>query len=81
MRYFGSGRDLSNNPSHARWGIYTERILNNAFNPIFQSSEMMVLNVSSKEIGFIAIEIENCGMAVLPIDNIRKGYRTITLYD
>lgn len=81
MRYFGVTRDREKNQSSCNWASYTEVIVNNACNPVFKECEMMTLRLSSEELGFIAIEVPECGIAILPIDNIRRGYRPVTLYD
>lgn len=81
MRYFGVIRDKGKNAHYYKWNTFTERIVNNSCNPTFKYSDMMTLRLTSSELGFIAIEIEECGLAVLPIDGIRLGYRPVTLYD
>ena len=81
MRYFGVNRDNDKNTHFCKWNSFTERVTSNGCNPVFKYTDMMTLRLTSTELGFIAIEVEDCGVGIIPIDGIRRGYRTVTLYD
>lgn len=59
---------------------YTEVIRNNAYNPVFENPKTLVLTIERREYAFLLIEVPECGIAVLPLESIKKGYRTVNLF-
>lgn len=60
---------------------FTERIKDNAFNPIFRDANVMHLKITRPEFAFILLEIANCGIGIISIEGLKKGYRYVPLLD
>lgn len=41
----------------------------------------MNIKYTCAELSFVMIEIRDAGIGVIPLEAIRKGFRTVTLYD
>jgi hypothetical protein len=60
---------------------FTECIEDNAFNPVFEHSKIMHLKITRPEFAFILVEIENCGKGVIAVEGLKRGYRSVSLFD
>ena len=54
---------------------FTERIKGNAYNPVFSQGRIMQLKVNRPEMAFILVEIEHCGIGVIAVEGLKRGYR------
>jgi len=41
----------------------------------------MIVKVTRPDLAFVAVQIEGTGIAVIPIEGIKNGYRYVTLCD
>lgn len=41
----------------------------------------MNIKYTCAELSFVVVEIRDSGIGVIPLEYIRKGFRTVTLYD
>lgn len=41
----------------------------------------MIVKVTRPDLAFVAVQIEGAGIAVIPIEGIKHGYRYVTLCD
>lgn len=60
---------------------FTETVYNEAFNPKFNKIETLEIKCYDPELGFLIIEVPECGRSVIPIDSLKHGWRVISLYD
>ena len=79
MSFLGFNEDMNGNSKHTVHEAYTYTISNNAFNPVFQNCKHMDLVVHFPEGAFVLVEVPECGIGVIPIASIRKGYRVLPL--
>ena len=60
---------------------YTEVVYNESFNPKFNKNEVILIKSIDPELGFLIVEVPECGRSVIPIDCMKNGWRVISLYD
>jgi prephenate dehydratase len=41
----------------------------------------MNIRLACDELAFLMIEIREAGVGIIPLENVRKGFRTVMLYD
>lgn len=77
----GASADMKLNPKQKKMKAYTEVVEGNAFNPVFKEPKNMTIRSLHPESSFIIIEVENCGIAALPVSHTKKGYRAAKLFN
>lgn len=81
MSFLGCAYDMFQNQAHIKMEAFTERVKDNAYNPVFEGARVMQLRIAKPEFAFLLLEVEQCGKGVVAVEGLKRGYRHVSLLD